>query len=94
MKTIRCWLITADNAEFLTTKLIVDEIDNVFAAQYGSAGMQTFAAHSIPHCATTLLSMGLLKLRVSNTPRRARFQIEKLKSYYIYVCKSIHYIKF
>ena len=29
--------------------------------------------------------MGLLKLRVSNTPHSARFQIEKLKVGYMYV---------
>jgi hypothetical protein len=32
-----------------------------------------------PHCATALLSMGLLKLRVFNTPRNTGTQISQKK---------------
>ena len=36
-------------------------------------------------------SMGLLKLRVSNTLRSAQSQIKKSKKLNIYICKSIYY---
>ena len=39
------------------------------------------------------LSMGLLELHAFSMPCSARFQIEKLKYQYIYICKSIYYIE-